>query len=94
MNQLSKRDHPYALQAGEGWIYRFGVDFILKASEIQLGSSVALWNIQQKRERNHLVTSTRPKMRCSMFLKEILPFDAVQKLFTWNREDLFCFRTV
>ena len=41
MNQIGKRDRPYALKAGEGWIYRFGIDFTVKSSEVQQGSSAA-----------------------------------------------------
>jgi len=29
---------PYALKAGEGWTYRFGIDFTVKAGEVQEGS--------------------------------------------------------
>ena len=32
---------PYALKAGEGWIYRFGIDFTLKAGEVRPGSGAA-----------------------------------------------------
>ncbi len=41
MDQLGKRDRPYALKAGEGWTYRFGIDFIVKGSEVQQGSGAA-----------------------------------------------------
>jgi quercetin dioxygenase-like cupin family protein len=41
MDQLNKQMRPYALKAGEGWTYRFGIDFTVKASEVQEGSSVA-----------------------------------------------------
>jgi quercetin dioxygenase-like cupin family protein len=41
MNQPGSRIRPYALKAGEGWIYRFGIDFNVKASEVQAGSSAA-----------------------------------------------------
>jgi len=39
----SKEQHrlPYALAAGEGWTYRYGVDFTVKAGEVQPGSSAA-----------------------------------------------------
>jgi quercetin dioxygenase-like cupin family protein len=37
MNQ-SQRIRPSALKSGEGWTYRYGVDFVLKAGEIQEGS--------------------------------------------------------
>lgn len=33
---------PYALKAGEGWVYRFGIDFTVKASEIQSGNGAAI----------------------------------------------------
>jgi quercetin dioxygenase-like cupin family protein len=32
---------PYALKSGEGWTYRFGIDFTVKASEIQDHSGTA-----------------------------------------------------
>ena len=41
MDQLDSNNRPYALEASEGWTYRFGVDFIVKASEVRLGSSAA-----------------------------------------------------
>lgn len=41
MNQLDSRIRPYALKAGEGWTYRFGIDFTVKASEVQEGSGAA-----------------------------------------------------
>lgn len=37
-----QRNQPYALNAGEGWTYRFGIDFTVKASEVQTGSGVAV----------------------------------------------------
>lgn len=37
MDQFHNRARPYALKADEGWRYRYGVDFILKAGEIQEG---------------------------------------------------------
>jgi quercetin dioxygenase-like cupin family protein len=41
MDQPDRQIQPYALEAGEGWTYRFGIDFTLKASEIQPGSGAA-----------------------------------------------------
>ena len=41
MDQLGNRIHPYALKAGEGWTYRFGTDFTVKAGEVQEGSGAA-----------------------------------------------------
>lgn len=38
----NERSQPYALKAGEGWTYRFGIDFTVKASEAQTGSGVAV----------------------------------------------------
>jgi quercetin dioxygenase-like cupin family protein len=34
MDSADRKIQPYALQAGEGWLYRFGIDFTLKASEV------------------------------------------------------------
>ena len=36
------RSRPYALKAGAGWTYRFGIDFDVKSSEVQLGSGAAV----------------------------------------------------
>lgn len=33
---------PYVLKAGEGWVYRFGIDFTVKASETRAGSGAAI----------------------------------------------------
>lgn len=42
MTRSDTRIQPYALKAGEGWLYRFGLDFTVKASEVQRGSGVAV----------------------------------------------------
>jgi quercetin dioxygenase-like cupin family protein len=42
MDQPNRGIQPYALKAGQGWIYRFGVDFVVKASEVREGSGAAL----------------------------------------------------
>ncbi len=41
MDQLGNRIHPYALKEGEGWTYRFGINFTVKAGEVQAGSGAA-----------------------------------------------------
>ena len=41
-NRLDSRTHSYALKAGEGWTYRFGIDFTVKAGEVQAGSGSAV----------------------------------------------------
>lgn len=41
MDTTGRRDQPYALATGEGWIYRYGVDFMIKAGEVQTGSGAA-----------------------------------------------------
>jgi quercetin dioxygenase-like cupin family protein len=33
--------HPYALKAGEGWTYNYGIDFCVKAGEVGPGRRVA-----------------------------------------------------
>lgn len=42
MNQSDGRLRPYALKAGQGWTYRFDVDFIVKAGEMREGSGTAV----------------------------------------------------
>src|SRR6266498_3935312 len=42
MDQLDGQRKPYALKAGEGWIYRFGIDFTVKVGEVQSGSGAAM----------------------------------------------------
>ena len=42
MDKPNRQIPPYALKAGEGWTYRFGIDFTLKASEVQDGHGAAL----------------------------------------------------
>jgi mannose-6-phosphate isomerase-like protein (cupin superfamily) len=41
MDQDAGKKHGYALQAEEGWVYRFGVDFIVKAGEVRQAGSAA-----------------------------------------------------
>ncbi len=41
MDKSDNRLRPYALKTGEGWAYRFGIDFTVKSSEIQKGSGAA-----------------------------------------------------
>lgn len=40
MDQLS-RTRAFALTAGEGWPYRFGIDFTIKAGEVREGGGAA-----------------------------------------------------
>ena len=42
MDERDDRMRAYALQAGEGWTYRYGVDFCVKAGEVREGGGVAL----------------------------------------------------
>lgn len=42
MEQQINRSRPYSLKAEEGWKYRFGIDFIVKASELRPGGSAAV----------------------------------------------------
>ncbi len=41
MDKQSTRDKPYALAAGEGWTIPYGIDFTIKASEVQASSGAA-----------------------------------------------------
>src|SRR5215211_2444585 len=49
MEQLNNRIQPYAIKEGEGWIYRFGIDFTVKASEIQEGNGAAFMEYVTKK---------------------------------------------
>ena len=49
MNRSSDGNYPYALKPSEGWIYRFGIDFNVKASEIQPGRSAAVLEYSTKK---------------------------------------------
>lgn len=42
MDQSNQRLRPYALKAGEGWTYQFGINFTVKSSEVQPGSGAAI----------------------------------------------------
>jgi hypothetical protein len=42
MSQPDTRNRPYALKEGEGWTYRFGIDFTVKAGEVQDGRGAAI----------------------------------------------------
>lgn len=41
MDSQNKPGFPYTLSAGEGWTYRFGVDFTVKAGEVRPGGGAA-----------------------------------------------------
>ena len=41
MDRPGNQTRPYALKAGEGWTYRFGIDFTVKAGEVPGGSGAA-----------------------------------------------------
>ena len=49
MKKLGSRVGPYALKAGEGWTYRFGIDFTVKASEVREGSGAAVFEYVTRR---------------------------------------------
>ena len=49
MDQTNNQIQPYALKAGEGWVYRFGVDFTVKASEVREGSGAAFLEYTTRR---------------------------------------------
>lgn len=41
MDKPDRQIKPYALKQGEGWVYRYGIDFTLKAGEVQNGSGAS-----------------------------------------------------
>ncbi|MEZ4657766.1 MAG: cupin domain-containing protein [Caldilineaceae bacterium] len=44
------RTQPYVIPKGQGWVYRFGLDFAVKSSEIQAGSGVAILEYTTRRD--------------------------------------------
>lgn len=49
MDEPDRQIRPYALKEGEGWVYRFGIDFTLKASEVQSGNGAAFLEYRTER---------------------------------------------
>ena len=49
MDKPDRQIRPYALKAGEGWTYRFGIDFTVKASEVQKGNGAAFMEYVTRR---------------------------------------------
>jgi quercetin dioxygenase-like cupin family protein len=41
MDKPDRQIRPYALGEGEGWVYRYGIDFTIKAGEVQNGNGAA-----------------------------------------------------
>jgi quercetin dioxygenase-like cupin family protein len=41
MDKPDRKIRPYALREGEGWVYRYGIDFTIKAGEVQNGNGAA-----------------------------------------------------
>jgi quercetin dioxygenase-like cupin family protein len=64
MDQLDNQMRPYTLKAGEGWTYRFGIDFTVKASEVQEGSGAAIltYQTQQGEEPPDHIHETEDEM--------------------------------
>lgn len=49
MDKPDRQIQPYALKADEGWTYRFGIDFTVKASEVQHGNGAAFMEYVTKK---------------------------------------------
>jgi quercetin dioxygenase-like cupin family protein len=50
MDRPDRQTQPYALQAGQGWIYRFGIDFTVKTGEIQASGAAFMEYVTRKGE--------------------------------------------
>ena len=92
MDRENNPRQAYALQAGEGWIYRFGIDFVVKAGEMREGGSVAFMEyVTAKGEEpdDHIHASED-----EMFyvLDGALPFGAVTSLLRLKKADLSFYR--
>lgn len=64
MNQAKDQTRPYALKAGEGWTYRFGIDFTVKAGEVRPHSGAAFleYVTRQGEEPPHHTHETEDEM--------------------------------
>ena len=49
MDQTNNLMRPYALREGEGWTYRFGIDFTVKLGEAKGGSRAAIMEYVTKK---------------------------------------------
>ena len=54
MDKPDRQIQPYALKEGEGWVYRYGVDFTLKASEVQHGNGAAFLEYRTRKGEERL----------------------------------------
>jgi len=64
MDKPDIRKRPYALKAGEGWTYRYGVDFTVKSSETQteIGAAVLEYSTRQGEEPPRHTHQTEDEM--------------------------------
>lgn len=58
--------HAYALKPDEGWIYRFGIDFQIKAGEVREGSGAAFVEYVTRKGEEPRGIFIQPKMKCFM----------------------------
>lgn len=91
MDVPGNRIRPYALKAGEGWTYRFGIDFTVKAGEVQEGSGAAFLEYVTKRGEEPQDHTHQSEDEMFYVLEGAITFRCGGRLLTWSREALsFC----
>jgi quercetin dioxygenase-like cupin family protein len=74
MSKTDSRIQPYSLRADEGWVYRFGIDFTVKASEIQPGNSAAFMEYVTKKGEEPPIHTHRTENEMFYVLEGSLTF--------------------
>jgi quercetin dioxygenase-like cupin family protein len=62
MSNPARQTQPYALKAGEGWTYRFGIDFTVKSGEIRNGAAFVEYVTQKGQEPSSHTHKTEDEM--------------------------------
>jgi len=94
MSRTDRPIQPYALKAGEGWIYRFGIDFTVKAGEVQQGNGAALMEYATKKGEEPPSHTHPTEDEMFYVLEARSPSDVVMPRLIWRRAASSFFRRV
>lgn len=87
MDLLNNRNQPYALKAGEGWTYRYGIDFTVKASEVQEGSGAAVFEYETRQGEEPPDHTHRTEDEMFYVLEGAISFRCGEKTFDLEEGD-------
>jgi quercetin dioxygenase-like cupin family protein len=88
MQPLGSRARPYALKEGEGWTYRFGIDFNVKAGEVPDGSGAAILEYVTRKGEEPPDHTHPSEDEMFYVLDGAISFRCGQETFTLRRADL------